>query len=102
MPSGGQTSKVFLCKILLARMGNGFTQPLGVVALLEPWQMCLSALGTAGPASPTFAAGAAAEQGDHKLLSLLAHEAAAAGGHCYDASTPLRSSGTGEEPDSVL
>lgn len=78
MPSGGQNSKLFLCKMLLARMGKGFTQRLGVVAVMEPWQMCLSALGAAGPASPTFAAGAAAEQGHHKLLSLLSHEAAAA------------------------
>ena len=96
MPSGGQNSKLFLCKMLLARMRKDFTQPLGVVALMESWQMCL--------ASPSFAAGAAAEQGDHKLLSLLSCEAAAAAavGHCYNASPSLTSPGAGEESGSAL
>lgn len=93
MPSGGQNSKLFLCKMLLAGMGKGFTQSLGVVAFLEPWQKCL--------VSPTAAAGAAAEQGDHKLLSLLSREAAAEVGHCYNASTSLSSPGA-EDSDSAL
>lgn len=77
--------------MLLARMGKGFTQPLGVVALMEPWQMC--------PALPTSASGAAAEQGDHKLLSLLSCEAAVG---CYFSAFPSLSSPGAEEPDTAL
>lgn len=88
MPSGGQNSNLHLCKIASGEDGKCFTQPLGVVALREPWQMY--------PVSPVFAAGAAAEQRDHKLL--LPCEAAVVG-HCYNASTLLSSPGA-EESDS--
>lgn len=88
MLSGGQNSSLHLHKIASGKDEKCFTQLLDVVALRKPWQMC--------PVSYTFAAGAAAEQRDHKLL--LPHEAAVVR-HCYIASTLLNSPGA-EESDS--
>lgn len=84
-----KNSDLHLRKIASGKDGKCFIQLLGVLALMEPWQMCITE-------SPPLAAGAAAELRHHKLL--LPHETAVVG-HCYNASTLLRSPGA-EESDS--